>query len=301
MDPPVIPVCIDRHEALIGPLYTPRHPSVCPECLDYWLDMNFYDRRASDEVPAAATLHPLAEAITRLAALPPTDVTLTHAQVIRLADGHVSRHAVYPAARLPATAPRERAERSVPLHRPLQSAGPASSAGMEQTAAPVRRLPGAPRPPGRRRCPSPTARAWIPAAPAVVRPRPHTARDARQGCIGEALERYSLIDRGDEPLGARDARVRCDARSIPTTSSCSATRNIAIARAWNDGRRTTSGACRSASTDSAPVDWLQAARALSRGGRDRLVAGRLLPDVVSEAGPASRSSRAPTRSAAPAA
>ncbi len=48
MDPPVIPVCIDRHEALIGPLYAPRQPyvSVCPECLDYWLDMNFYDRHA---------------------------------------------------------------------------------------------------------------------------------------------------------------------------------------------------------------------------------------------------------------
>ena len=96
MDPPVIPVCIDRHEALIGPLYSPPQHSVCPECLDYWLDMNFFDRRACDEVPAAATLHPLAEAITRLAALPPTDVTLTHAQVIRLADGHVSHHAVFP-------------------------------------------------------------------------------------------------------------------------------------------------------------------------------------------------------------
>ena len=200
------------------------------------------------------TLHPLAEAIARLAGLPPTDVTLTHAQVIRLADGHVSHHAVFPRRDCPrcGAVPRN----ALPLHVHC-SPWTGIVNRMELSAAPAA---GSYRATATWTSPLPVngTRGYLKRQQSYGRGR--TALHARQGCIGEALERYSLIYRGDEPL-MRATMAEVDAIH-PDGIQLFSDAQYRDRAAWN------------ASSDDewfvpepfdihAPVDWLQA-RGLGR-------------------------------------
>jgi bacteriocin biosynthesis cyclodehydratase domain-containing protein len=280
LPPPVMPVCLDRHEVLVGPVYVPGQ-SVCPECLDYWLALGFSNREGDDAADGGDAAGLPGDALDALAEIlgsrllawanqqdeqrddQEADASAAwHATAIRLADGHVSRHAIYPRRDCTRCA-------ALPLD-PFVSTVHCSRwtgivSGMEQSAAPSA---GAWR----------AAATWVSALPiANARPglkrqksfgRGRTPLEARQGCIGEALERYSLIYRGDERLGARAPLADVDAIHPDDVQLFSDAQYRDRAR-WNQDAED-EWWVPERFDDSAPVDWL-AVRALSRGDRARLV------------------------------
>src|SRR5205085_2384372 len=49
---PALPICLDETEALFGPLWISGR-TVCPDCLEHWLDNNLFDRKAPTRAPGA--------------------------------------------------------------------------------------------------------------------------------------------------------------------------------------------------------------------------------------------------------
>lgn len=273
LPPPVIPVCVDRHEVLLGPAWVPGH-SVCPECLDYWLDLGFSGRDGDNDPEALPldALDALPEILARWtiawadqhAGAPAPCSLAWHATAIRLADGHHSRHPVFPrrdcarcaAGSRDAFPPSAHCSRWTGIVRSMElSAAP--SAGAYRTSA-----------------------TWVSALPVDnARPRltrqfsfgrGRTAEEARQGCIGEALERYSLIYRGDERMAARARSAEVDAIHPDDVQLFSAAQYRDRER-WNAALDTEEEWWVPERFDNGQqVDWL-AARALNRGERDRLV------------------------------
>jgi len=210
VDPPVIPVCINQDEALLGPLYMPGQ-SVCPECLDYWLRVNFYDYDHASRVhtPRAELLQLIAETIARwstgLAQWGPANLPQTGAQSLRGADGRVARHAVFPRRDCPRCG--ELSCEPLPLRvhcspwtgivNRLELTAGQSAGAFRATATWAAPLP------------VEGARGHLKRQESYGRGR--TASEAESGCIGEALERYSLIYRGDERLMRRVAMSHIDA------------------------------------------------------------------------------------------
>ena len=195
--PPVLPVCVDEKEVLFGPIYVPGF-SVCPECLDYWLDLNLQDRCEPQLTPGPDAARAIAEQVAKLSAphLPGTyPAIFSAAASLRLDDRATFRHPVFPrrdCSRCGALAQKT----AFPLE--IHCSRWTGIVGRVQLAA----EPSA----GAYRATS----TWTPPLPlAGARPRlrrmsaygrGRTREDALAGSIAEALERYSLVYRGDEPL-----------------------------------------------------------------------------------------------------
>jgi ribosomal protein S12 methylthiotransferase accessory factor len=194
----VLSVCVDQTEALCGPLYVPGK-SVCPQCLDHWLDMNFYDHPDPQFTPGAEVAGLLAEKLAEWSKvfLAVGLVEALEAGAISLAfpDRKTSWHPLFPCRTCPRCA-RLPLGGQIPL-RIHCSPWTGIVNRMELSSMPSA---GAYR----------ASATWTPPLPvAEARPllrrqdsygRGKTRQEAEVGCIGEALERHSLIYRGDEPI-----------------------------------------------------------------------------------------------------
>ncbi|MGO4881859.1 MAG: TOMM precursor leader peptide-binding protein [Bryobacteraceae bacterium] len=198
MEPPVLPVCLDEKEALCGPLYLPGK-SVCPECLGHWLDMNLHGRADPERALSTEEARALAcrvaawsEAFARDGRVEELE---TAAVSLNFRDASSRRHPVFPRRDCPRCACLQ-----IAANTPLRAhcspwTGIVNS--MELTSAPSA---GAYRATSTWASPLPVsgARPYLRRQQSYGRGR--TRLEAETSCIGEALERYSLIYRGDEPL-----------------------------------------------------------------------------------------------------
>lgn len=198
VQPPVLPICVDEREALFGPLFIPGN-SVCPQCLEHWLDLNLYDRAEPQLTPGAEAARAVAGQLAVW-----SDVFLTAGRVQELEAGAVSLrfhdrfmgwHPVFPRGHC------ERcASVRVAAHTPLRvhcspwtgivnhiELSSAASAGAYRASCMWN-------PP----MPMANARSYLKRMSAYGRGR--TRQQAELGCIAEALERHCLIYRGDERL-----------------------------------------------------------------------------------------------------
>ena len=265
VDSPVLPICVDETEALFGPLYAPG-VSACPECLEHWLETNFYDRADPQFAPSAAVARAIVEklALWSQVFVRGDRVELEAGAVsLNFRDGTTAWHPVFPCRNCPRCASLQ-----MPVNTPLRvhcSPWTGIVNRMEVTNATVA---------GAYRATS----TWASPLPAAdARPylrrqesygRGKTPRQAELGCAGEALERYSLIYRGDEQL----VRARfTDVDAIhPDTIQLFSESQYRERQAWNAaaddefyvGEPFQSGA---------PVDWLEA-RSLGSAAGTRLVA-----------------------------
>ena len=200
LEPPVLPICLAATEALCGPIHAPGGWP-CPACLDHWLAMNLFD---AGEIEPSPDLVPLvASAIGMLAteaAAADAGRARHDAVSVRVGSDRLSRHAVFPRLDCPRCG--DAAPRPLPLrshcspwtgivNRVELTSHPTAGAyrATADWASPL---------------PQPGARPFLKPQDSFGRGR--TAADAEAGCIAEALERYSLIYRGDEPL----VRARID-------------------------------------------------------------------------------------------
>ena len=201
LEPPVLPICLAATEALCGPIHAPgRWP--CADCLDHWLAMNLFD--AAGGVEASDDLVPLvAKAIEMLsieaAATEPAHVR-HDAISLRVGTDRPGRHAVFPRLDCPRCG--DAAPRPLPLRShcsPWTGIVNRVELTAHPTAGAYRATAGWASP-----LPQPGARHLLKRQDSFG--RGCTPADAEAGCIGEAIERYSLIYRGDEPL----VRARID-------------------------------------------------------------------------------------------
>lgn len=196
LDEPVLPICLDEAEALCGPLYAAGR-TVCPGCLEHWFDNNMYDRGYPGKSPGAQVACGLIEKITQW-----SDRLLRTGRVEELESGAVSLvygewnpiwHPVFPLRDCLRCAPFAAGVHSSPRAHCSRWTGIVNR--MEATIAPSA---GAFR----------ASALWSPPVPVGnARPtlkrldsygRGRTRQQAEFGCVGEAIERYSLIYRGDE-------------------------------------------------------------------------------------------------------
>lgn len=266
LDPPVLPICIDEQESLCGPLFAPGS-SVCPGCLEHWLKINFFDRADPQFRPGAEVARTLAESVAGW-----SDAFARDGRVEELEAGAVSVnfrgrtngwHPVFPRRNCPrCTGLGLAASTSLRVHCSRWT-GIVNS--MELTSAPSA---GAYRATSTWAAPLPAsdARPYLKRQESYGRGK--TRREAEIGCIGEALERYSLIYRGDEHM-VRDRFSAADAIH-PNDIQLFSESQYRERQGWN------------ASTDDdfyvgepfraeVPVDWLEA-RALGRQDGTKLVA-----------------------------
>ncbi|MGC4051582.1 MAG: YcaO-like family protein [Paludibaculum sp.] len=165
----------------------------CGHCLLHWLAITQFHRQSASETPPAAAIPAigsLLESYTRSA--PPPARTVT---VLQYSTSKVTHHYVYPRRDCPACgASHPSGDLPLQVHcSPVTGivdrveVSASSSAGAFRAHA-VWNSPlpiGSVRPPLRRQ---------------ASYGRGRTAAEAIDGAIGEALERYSLVHRGDEPL-----------------------------------------------------------------------------------------------------
>jgi thiazole/oxazole-forming peptide maturase SagD family component len=188
---PRIAVCVDRREALAGPLWD-EGAGTCPACFDYWVVTNAVqdcaDPTPAPDAASVAMVIDVVDAAFRGGAG-------TTAYSIAQAGGSLIRHTVNGRRDCP------RCGASSPQSLPLDahcSRRTGIVAKLELTDRPVA---GAFR----------ATAVWTPPLPAVAGARPyllrqqaygrgHTPEDAFRSCLGEALERYTLVFRGNEPL-----------------------------------------------------------------------------------------------------
>jgi ribosomal protein S12 methylthiotransferase accessory factor len=265
LDAPVLPVCLDETEALCGPLYVPGRPA-CPVCLEHWFDNNMYDRGNPQWKPDIEAVRALMEKMADW-----SDTMRQAGRVEELELGAVSVayagsstawHPVFPLRDCPRCAGLAGRAHTSPLAHCSRWTGIVNR--MEATRAPsagafrASAWWSAPVPAGR-------SRRYLKRQDSYGRGR--TRQDAEAGCIGEAMERYSLIYRGDEAmirarLGEIDAIHPDDIQLFSETQ-------YREREAWNAledemffvGERFDA---------EAPVDWLEA-RALGRRKGKRFV------------------------------
>jgi thiazole/oxazole-forming peptide maturase SagD family component len=198
LDPPVLPVCLAESEALCGPLYFPGR-TVCPECLEHWFDNNFYDRGEPRCVADAGVARGLAEGIGQWcrALADGGRVTELEGGAISLSydNWRAGWHAVV--ARRDCERCREFAAR---LHTAPQAHCSRWTGIVSRVEASTNPSAGAFRAIGTWQAPAPVAEARPYLARQNSFGRGRSRQDAELGCIGEAIERYSLIYRGDEPM-----------------------------------------------------------------------------------------------------
>jgi thiazole/oxazole-forming peptide maturase SagD family component len=194
-DPPVLPICIDRDRALLGPIWQPGR-SVCPDCLDHWLSINFFDH-PDEPGPLHRDLPVLiCEAALALVARP--SALDDHGIAICAAGKGTAAHPVFRRqdCKFCGVAGEQAVDTS--LHAQLRmhcSPWTGIVNRLELTKEPSAgafRATATWTPP----LPIDDARGYLHRQESYGRGR--TAREAETGCIAEALERYSLIYRGNE-------------------------------------------------------------------------------------------------------
>jgi ribosomal protein S12 methylthiotransferase accessory factor len=266
VDPPVLPVCVDEKETLFGPLYVPGI-SVCPECLEHWLDINFYDRADPQFTPSAEMARTLAERVAVWSGAFAKDGRVEELEAgavsLNLHEGTNAWHPVFPLRNC-----RRCAGLRVAADAPLRiHCGPWTGIinRMELTSVPSA---GAYR----------ATATWAAPLP-VSDARPHlrrqesygrgkTRHEAETGCIGEALERYSLIYRGDEHV-VRACFSTVDAIH-PNDIQLFSESQYRGRLEWNASADDDCYVGEPFQPD-VPVDWLEA-RPLERGNGTKLVA-----------------------------
>jgi oxazoline/thiazoline synthase len=192
---PVLPICVDENEVLCGPLFIPGK-SACAACLKHWLSLRFYDRPRTPLKVAAQLDEILTVHLERWG----TEFR-DHGHIGALTDSAIAvavdRQSLHPVFRRPNCAWCGGLGARSPSQRIHCSPWTGIVQHVDLTTTPVA---GAFRATG----------IWAPPRPKLgARPelrrqrsygRGRTRGEAEAGCIGEALERYSLIYRGDEPL-----------------------------------------------------------------------------------------------------
>lgn len=209
LEPPLMVICIDGHEALCGPLFIPGR-TACPACLLHWIDLRLYDRvddvtgidaRGSEVL--AAKLHEWFERFRRTGFL---EELAEYGLSVDLREGREARHFVFRRAdcascgKAPPAHPSSLYVHCSPwtgIVQQVELTGTPVAGAYRSTAVWT-----PPRPVG-------SARSDLRRRQSFGRGR--TPLEAGYGCIGEALERYSLVYRGDE----RMTRARlCDIDAI---------------------------------------------------------------------------------------
>ena len=229
LDPPVLPVCLGVDRALLGPTYQPG-AWPCPECLDHWLVLNQFD---GGELTAPSTdLLPLvADAIGVVSERLRSNGGDAghHAISVRVGEARTGRHAVFPrheCTRCGAVAPRPLPLRThcspwTGIVNRLELSTQPTAGAYRASAVWASALP------------RPGARPLLKRQDSFGRGR--TPADAESGCIAEALERYSLIYRGDEPLVR--ARIADIDAIHPDAMQCFSDAAVSRSRRLERGRR----------------------------------------------------------------
>jgi thiazole/oxazole-forming peptide maturase SagD family component len=262
---PVLQLWLDDAETLCGPLYLPGN-SVCPECMRHWLDMNFCHHPGPQVTPGAEVAHLLAEKVaewsTALLAGDSLEALQAGAISIAYSDRKTAWHPLFPRRNCPRCS--HLVEADVPL-RIHCSRWTGIVNSMELTSVPSA---GAYR----------ATATWTPPLPiGDARPglrrqnsygRGKTRQEAEIGCIGEALERHSLIYRGDEPL-IRAAFSDVDAIH-PNDIQLFSESQYRHRQEWNALADEMFYVGDPFQPDT-PVDWLEA-KSLAAGGESKLVA-----------------------------
>ncbi|MBN9663901.1 MAG: YcaO-like family protein [Acidobacteria bacterium] len=165
----------------------------CGQCLLHWLSITQFHRQSAPETPPSEVA-PLMGALLRRsleAAEPPAGTVTVH----HYHSGKISRHFVYPRRNCQACAS---SQFSGDL--PLQAHCSPVTGIVDRVEVSAASSAGAFRAHAVWNSPLPVNRARPPLRRQASYGRGRTAAEAVDGAIGEALERYSLIYRGDEPL-----------------------------------------------------------------------------------------------------
>lgn len=198
LEAPALFICLGEEQFLCGPLLQPGL-SVCPDCLEHWLTTNYHNwpaERSNLYIDLAeVVVTTLLECAVRFEAEGVVEELTRGLVAHSYLDGTRSWHPLYPRRGCPRCG--DLAEGVKPPMSIHCSRWTGIVHPVEVTAAPVagayraRAMWSAPLPVNERR-------------PLLLRQsaygRGRTVEEARTGCMGEALERYSLIYRGDEQL-----------------------------------------------------------------------------------------------------
>ena len=266
VQPPVLAICVDEGEALLGPLYIPG-TSVCPDCLEHWLDLNFYDRKEPEVTPGAEAAQAVAKQLAMWSSILQGGGRVEELEAgavsLRFRDRTTRWRPVFPLRNCVRCASlRVEANTQLRVHCGpwtgivnRMELGSSASAGAYRAACTWT-------PP----LPTGNARPYLKRMGAYGRGR--TREEAELGCVGEALERYSLIYRGDEPLVR--AGFRCIDAIHPDSIQLFSESQYRQRHEWNAAADEEFHVPEPFQPD-APVDWLEA-RPLGRKGDAKFVA-----------------------------
>lgn len=193
----MLPILVDGTGALLGPLYFPNQ-SVCPGCLEYWLSLSLYDRTETP-APGMQLAAAVADAVVALSEEFAGDGRVNGLEAgalyVNASGGKPQRHPVFPrrdclqCAAIPMSPRATLRVHCSPytgiVNRMQVSDAPVAGA-YRATATWASPLP------------VPGARPCLKRQDSYGRGRSRS--EAESGCIGEALERYSLIYRGNEAM-----------------------------------------------------------------------------------------------------
>lgn len=253
VEAPTLLVSAEPGRLFFGPLARPGS-APCFACLRHWIATVFFDERLPASIPGRAESIAAGALILELAAQFDGDGTLPAIEsvflTINLSTGQRATHAIFPLRNCPSCAPVVQGrEYALPIHcsaltgvvRSMQITSADTAGAVRASADWVSPLP------------VPGKRPLLGIQHSYGRGR--TREEAINGCIGEALERYSLIYRGDEPLLC--ARLReinaVDPRSILLYSD----RQYAGREEWNRAQDERYFVGERFDPDSA-IDWLPA-------------------------------------------
>ena len=197
LNEPVLPVHLDDTEALCGPFYFAGR-GICPECLDHWLDNNLYDRGYPKKPPSVQIAIGLIEKLSnwsdKLTRTGRIKELESEALALDYKHWNAVRHPVFFLRNCVRCSAEGKADlQNSPRIHCSRWTGIVNR--MEMTIAPSA---GAFRASSTWSAPVPVANArpYLKRQDAFGRGR--TQQQAEFSCIGEAMERYSLIYRGDE-------------------------------------------------------------------------------------------------------
>lgn len=180
----------------LGPLHA-ASKSVCFSCLHYWLATTGVNRTEEIAGPGKAEAELSADLILQMIAADPSDLETFHnsLHVFDLRRDRHSVHPIYPLQNCSRCALMESRGTLTPMVHCSPVTGIVQK--MEITTTPVA---GAYRAIAKWVAPLPVHGARPLILPQDSHGRGRTKEEAKLGCLGEALERYSLIYRGDEAL-----------------------------------------------------------------------------------------------------
>jgi thiazole/oxazole-forming peptide maturase SagD family component len=192
---PTLPVCVGVDAILLGPLFILGH-AVCPGCLEHWLMMDqrpVLSQPLLDRVTSSIEqrLSMWSETLRRYECV---EEVRTRALAIDVRTSDVEFHPVFPLRGCPNCS--QLGQHTASLHTHCSR----WTGIVTQVEVTERPAAGAYRGRATWRAPLPVTEMAAHLKPFPSYGRGKTAAAAIEGCVGEALERYSLIYRGDEPL-----------------------------------------------------------------------------------------------------